>query len=115
MLCKLVLIKKGIRKDIRKDEIMFSKSTIAIGRFAPTPSGRMHIGNMVAMLAAWLSAKSQGGQMLLRLEDLDIARMPKDASARVIEDLKWAGLDWVGEPTYPVSYTHLTLPTKRIV
>ena len=48
-----------------------------IGRFAPTPSGRMHIGNMVAMLAAWLSAKSQGGSMILRLEDLDIARMPK--------------------------------------
>ncbi|MFP1691782.1 glutamyl-Q tRNA(Asp) synthetase [Gardnerella vaginalis] len=79
---------------------MFSKSPIAIGRFAPTPSGRMHIGNMVAMLAAWLSAKSQGGSMILRLEDLDIARMPKDASARVIDDLKWAGLDWVGEPTY---------------
>ena len=96
MLCKLVLIKKDIgkdfKKDFKKDEIMFSKSTIAIGRFAPTPSGRMHIGNMVAMLAAWLSAKSQGGHMLLRLEDLDIARMPK-----------------------AVSYTHLTLPTKRIV
>lgn len=104
MLCKLVLIKKNIgkdfKKDFKKDEIMFSKSTIAIGRFAPTPSGRMHIGNMVAMLAVWLSAKSQGGHMLLRLEDLDIARMPKDASARVIDDLKWAGLDWVGEPTY---------------
>ena len=56
--------------------------------------------SFMAMLAAWLSAKSQGGHMFLRLEDLDIARMPKDASARVIEDLKWAGLDWVGEPTY---------------
>lgn len=95
-----MLIKKGIRKDIRKDEIMFSKSTIAIGRFAPTPSGRMHIGNMVAMLAAWLCAKSQGGHMILRLEDLDIARMPEGASEQIIEDLKWAGFDWVGEPEY---------------
>lgn len=92
---------------IKKDEIMFSKSTIATGRFAPTPSGRMHIGNMVAMLAAWLSAKSQGGNMLLRLEDLDVARMPKDASEKIIDDLRWTGLDWVGEPVYQHERTEI--------
>lgn len=70
------------------------------GRFAPTPSGRMHIGNMVAMLAAWLSARSRGGRMLLRLEDIDLARMPKDASQWIMDDLAWAGLDWDGEPVY---------------
>ena len=42
-----------------------------MGRFAPTPSGRMHMGNVFAGLIAWLSAKSQGGGMLLRMEDLD--------------------------------------------
>lgn len=71
-----------------------------VGRFAPTPSGRMHIGNMVAMLAAWLVARSQGGRILLRLEDIDIARMPRDASQWIMDDLMWAGLDWDGEPMY---------------
>ena len=45
-----------------------------VGRFAPTPSGRMHLGNLLCAMLAWLSARSQGGQFLLRVEDLDKAR-----------------------------------------
>ena len=47
------------------------------GRYAPSPSGRMHLGNLMCCLLAWLSAKSKGGQVLLRIEDLDTQRGPR--------------------------------------
>ena len=49
-------------------------SVTPVGRFAPTPSGRMHLGNVFAALIAWLSVKSRGGEMVLRMEDLDTQR-----------------------------------------
>ena len=53
-----------------------------IGRFAPSPSGRMHLGNVLCALLAWLSARHQGGQYLLRIEDLDTMRCPRSWSTR---------------------------------
>ena len=70
------------------------------GRFAPTPSGRMHIGNMVAMMAAWLDARSRGQRMLLRIEDIDTPRVLPDADRWIMDDLTWFGMDWDGEPVY---------------
>ncbi|MBT1181477.1 tRNA glutamyl-Q(34) synthetase GluQRS [Bifidobacterium sp. CP2] len=70
------------------------------GRFAPTPSGRMHIGNMTAMLAAWLDSRAHGGRMLLRIEDIDTPRVLPDADRWIMDDLAWLGLDWDGEPVY---------------
>ncbi len=70
------------------------------GRFAPTPSGRMHIGNMIAMLAAWLDSRSRGQRMLLRIEDLDVPRVMPDADRWIMDDLAWLGLDWDGEAVY---------------
>ena len=68
------------------------------GRFAPSPSGRMHIGNAFSALLAWLSARSQGGEFVLRLEDLDErTRLPEHARL-ILDDLAWLGLDWDGEP-----------------
>ena len=65
-----------------------------VGRFAPTPSGRMHLGNVFAALIAWLSVKSRGGYLVLRMEDLDTQRT-SDAFAEVLrKDLRWLGLDW---------------------
>ena len=65
-----------------------------VGRFAPTPSGRMHLGNVFAALIAWLSVRSQGGEMVLRMEDLDTLRT-SDAYARLLrQDLAWLGLDY---------------------
>lgn len=64
------------------------------GRFAPTPSGRMHIGNVYAMLAAWLSARSRGERMLLRIEDVDKPRVIDGADRLMMDDLRWLGLDW---------------------
>ena len=71
------------------------------GRFAPSPSGRMHLGNLMCCLLAWLSAKSKGGQVLLRIEDLDTQRCPRRYADAIIDDLAWLGLAADG-PTPPV-------------
>ncbi len=65
-----------------------------IGRFAPTPSGRMHLGNVFAGLIAWLSVKSRGGQMVLRMEDLDTQRTSEEFAQILRDDLHWLGLTW---------------------
>ena len=65
-----------------------------VGRFAPTPSGRMHLGNVFAALIAWLSVKSRDGQFVLRMEDLDTQRTSADFAQVLREDLLWLGLDW---------------------
>lgn len=68
------------------------------GRFAPTPSGRMHLGNLMCALLAWLSAKSQGGTMVLRIEDLDRERSLEKYRTLLIEDLDWLGLSFEEGP-----------------
>ena len=65
-----------------------------VGRFAPTPSGRMHLGNVFAALIAWLSVRSRNGEMVLRMEDLDTQRTSSDFAEILREDLTWLGLDW---------------------
>ena len=62
------------------------------GRYAPSPSGRMHLGNLMCCLLAWLSAKSKGGQVLLRIEDLDTMRCPRVYADAIMDDLAWLGL-----------------------
>lgn len=64
------------------------------GRFAPSPSGRMHLGNVFAALMAWLSARSAGGELLLRVEDLDPDRCKPEYVVQLRNDLRWLGLDW---------------------
>ena len=66
----------------------------AVGRFAPTPSGRMHLGNVFAALIAWLSVRSQDGEMVLRMEDLDTQRTSPEFAQILREDLLWLGLNW---------------------
>ena len=65
-----------------------------VGRFAPTPSGRMHLGNVFAALIGWLSVKSKGGSLVLRMEDLDTQRTSEEFAEVLRQDLKWLGLDW---------------------
>ena len=65
-----------------------------VGRFAPTPSGRMHLGNVFAALIAWLSVKSRGGSLVLRMEDLDTQRTSSEYADILRDDLRWLGLDW---------------------
>ena len=64
------------------------------GRFAPSPSGRIHLGNILCCLLAWLSVRQQEGHMVLRIEDLDTARCPQRYARQMMEDLHWLGLDW---------------------
>lgn len=64
------------------------------GRFAPSPSGRIHLGNILCCLLSWLSARQKGGQVVLRIEDLDTARCPRRYADQMEEDLRWLGLIW---------------------
>ena len=73
-----------------------------VGRFAPTPSGRMHLGNVFAALVAWLSVKRDGGHMVLRMEDLDTQRTSAEYAEILRQDLLWLGLTW-DEETEPQS------------
>ena len=65
-----------------------------VGRFAPTPSGRMHLGNVFAALVAWVSVRSRNGSLVLRMEDLDTQRTSEENARILREDLLWLGLDW---------------------
>ena len=70
-----------------------------VGRFAPTPSGRMHLGNVFAFLVAWLSVKSRKGSIVLRMEDLDTQRTSTEFAQTLRDDLLWLGLNWDEEQT----------------
>ncbi len=69
-------------------------NTSVVGRFAPSPSGYMHMGNLLAMLLAWLDCRALGGELIFRLEDLDPARSKRVYIDALAEDLRWLGLDW---------------------
>ena len=69
-----------------------------VGRFAPSPSGRIHLGNILCSLLAWLSARQKGGQVILRIEDLDTARCPRKYAEQMEDDLHWLGLFWDAGP-----------------
>jgi glutamyl-tRNA synthetase len=68
------------------------------GRLAPSPTGAQHVGNARTYLIAWLSARSRGGRVVLRIEDIDSPRVKAGAARAIHEDLAWLGLDWDGEP-----------------
>lgn len=71
-----------------------------VGRFAPSPTGRMHLGNVMASLLAWLSVRSQGGTLVLRIEDLDDRARSGPWADLIMDDLRWLGLDWDEGPYY---------------
>ena len=75
------------------------EKNVPVGRFAPTPSGRLHLGNLMCAMLAWLSAKSRGGKCVLRIEDLDAARCPfmGENTKYLLDDLAWMGLSFDGE------------------
>ena len=66
-------------------------------RFAPSPTGYLHLGHAYAALVAWESARASGGQFLLRIEDIDAGRCRPEFEQGIYEDLTWLGLDWDGE------------------
>ena len=78
-----------------------------VGRFAPSPTGRMHLGNVFSALLSWLSAKSRGGSWLLRIEDIDTGRSRRDYALQLMDDLQWLGLAWDGEPLWQSQRSHV--------
>ncbi len=76
------------------------------GRFAPSPTGPLHLGNARTALLSWLAARAAGGAYLVRVEDLDAPRVRPGLEARILDELRWLGLDWdegpdVGGPEGP--------------
>ena len=78
-------------------------SETVITRFAPSPTGYLHIGGARTALFNWLYAKAKGGKMLLRIEDTDQARSTEGAVLAILDGLRWLELDWDGEPVYQLS------------
>lgn len=68
-----------------------------VGRLAPSPTGALHLGNVRTFMVAWLRARSQGGKVIFRMEDLDHPKDKPGAAAQAVEDLKWLGFDWDAE------------------
>jgi glutamyl/glutaminyl-tRNA synthetase len=63
-------------------------------RFAPSPTGQLHVGNARTALFNWLLARHHGGTFILRIEDTDVERSTKESERGILEDLRWMGLDW---------------------
>ncbi len=86
-----------------------------VGRLAPTPSGHLHLGNALAFGAAWLSVRNAGGELLLRVEDLDRGRARDDVAAGQRDDLGWLGIDWDREvaPQSTRTYSLAGIPAYR--
>lgn len=71
-----------------------TQTRLVKGRFAPSPSGRMHLGNLYAAFMSWLSVRRQGGRWILRIEDLDPQRSKPEYAHLIEDDLHWLGLEW---------------------
>lgn len=76
-------------------------------RFAPSPTGDLHLGGAWTALASWAFARAAGGRTILRVEDLDAPRVVRGSSARILEDLAWLGFDWDEGPVYQSARTGL--------
>src|SRR5450432_2770027 len=82
-----------------------SQPTI-VTRFAPSPTGYLHVGGARTALFSWLLARHSGGKFLLRIEDTDLARSTETATTQLLEDLRWLGLHW--------DNTELVYQSKRL-
>ena len=82
-------------------------------RFAPSPTGFLHIGGARTALFSWAFARHHGGQFILRIEDTDVARSTPEAVQAILDGMKWLGLTHDEGPFYPVSYTHLDVYKRQ--
>src|ERR1700691_3788315 len=82
----------------RYNGIIMETRPPVVGRLAPSPTGAQHVGNARTYLIAWLSARSQGGRVVLRIEDIDSPRVKPGAAQQTLDDLRWLGLDWDDGP-----------------
>ena len=89
-----------------------SAAGAVVGRFAPTPSGFLHLGNVFCSLLAWLYAKSSGGRIILRIEDLDPQRCTRLKADQLARDMEWLGLTW-DEGAYVSANSELYFQSQR--
>ena len=88
---------------VSDEEIVNVKDIVRV-RFAPSPTGLLHIGNARTALFNWLYAKHHNGRFILRIEDTDVARSEKRYTEQIIEDLTWLGLGWQEGPNVGGDY-----------
>ncbi|MCH8925628.1 MAG: tRNA glutamyl-Q(34) synthetase GluQRS, partial [Proteobacteria bacterium] len=75
-----------------------SAKSALVTRFAPSPTGYLHLGHAHSALVGWRAARAAGGRFLLRIEDIDKGRCRPEFEAAILEDLAWLGLDWEAPP-----------------
>ncbi len=85
------------------------------GRYAPSPTGNLHLGNLRTALVAWLVARAMGGQFILRVEDLDHPRVRAGAATRMLTDLRWLGLDWEEGPDVSGPFGPYTQSSRKAI
>src|SRR5688500_9907653 len=85
-------------------------------RFAPSPTGYLHVGGGSSALANWMFARQQGGEFLLRIEDTDTERNRPELTDNILEMLEWLGLRWDGEPVHQSDRSDLyTAAAEKLV
>ena len=85
-----------------------SPSTEVCGRYAPSPTGSLHFGNLRTALIAWLQTRLANGRFILRIEDIDLPRTRAGSALQIIDDLKWLGLNWDEGPDIPGKHAPYT-------
>ncbi|MDP9193965.1 MAG: tRNA glutamyl-Q(34) synthetase GluQRS [Acidobacteriota bacterium] len=83
------------------------QKTELIGRFAPSPTGSLHLGSLAAAVASWLFARAKNGRWLVRIEDIDTPRVVPSSAEEILEALRRYGLDWDGEVVWQSQRTQL--------
>ena len=76
------------------------KMSKIVTRFAPSPTGHLHIGGARTAIFSWLLARHYGGEFYLRIEDTDLQRSKQEYTDSILASMRWLGLDWEGEPVY---------------
>src|SRR5947207_6402249 len=84
-----------------------------VTRFAPSPTGFLHLGHVRSALEGWRAARDAGGRFLLRIEDIDHTRCRAEYAAAIVEDLRWLGLDWAGRSASNPSISTITARRSR--
>lgn len=104
-----------VRKMSEIASINHSHTDIIRGRYAPSPTGDLHMGNLRTALLSWLFARSAGGQYVLRIEDLDQPRTRPGATERILDDLRWLGLTWDEGPDCGGPYAPYTQSERTAI
>ena len=102
----------GIAIDVSRCNVAICAMTV-VTRFAPSPTGELHLGHAYSARIAWQRAREAGGRFLLRIEDIDIRRSRREFEAAILDDLRWLGLDWDGDGAPPVRAFRRLRPGAR--